>query len=743
MLTDIVACSRPSSDVTSPIFRQYRSSTDKQRKKETIELEPLTIIGTSFAAILALNLLATVLIWTEFRSCRFEYIRFVAIGQSFAVVYQAVNLWLTIAPPTDLGLRLSNMTIFLSGLFYLVASMGRSTPPERWIYGAAACYVTILVVDLFVPLPILDWSWYFIFLLFAATPAVTLFCFSARQKSLVTVLQLLVGSSLITGLILLDSNPDLGGVVYLLNAMLVPILTITFVITAVSLSRLELADRERDYRVFFDAVKEVFYRSDQEGCITAVSPSFSQFEIHADAMEGALLSDYLTDPETYLTKLETAKSTMQPFEYSGAMIGGGLKTDCEITCTPILDLSTQRLHFAGVIRNTHERNLLKQQFIDAQRRESLGVLAGGVAHDFNNLMQGIMGHTELLLRPKTTDAGEQKDRLISILKATTTAGNLCRQLLQYTGKSYEDIEEFDLTETIAEVVDILKPSHSQNIETQLQLPDMPVFVRGDKSQIGQVFLNLIKNAMEAVDDDGRILVTLEKREVDRNHITHYRLARDFPPGEYLIVAVRDNGPGIDPAIQPLIFDPFFSTKQGGHGLGLAAISGILQSHKGAISLDSRKGEGAVFSVFMPSLKEHAELNPVPTVGSLPSKLILLVDDDEIIRDVATAILEEAGHRVLVAHDGIHALEIFDASADTIDLLVTDVRMPQMDGITLTRRLKQDHPTLPVIIATGYADISNELNSSESLRFEFIRKPYRSHELLAAVESAFKKMASAA
>lgn len=701
------------------------------------EISGLTL---SFIVMIGLNLLASILAIGEYRNNAVKFLKRVAVGQVLALAWHAINLRLTFSAGSSLTLLVSGVLMFGSGVFFLGAALHDHSPEVRKLAAVCVGYALLLTLGTLITPQALQLGWMVTFGLFLLIPVATIRFFRARSKWLLAALQMPVATSLIIGIVLLSREADLetGGFLYFLVAIFQPLITIVYVTSAVRLSRLEVAEREKEYRLFFDSIMEVFFRMDKAGRVTSVSPSVSQFGVSPDEISGTRLADYLVLPDEFQSLIAGDESHTEAFQIDAAFKTVHGKIDCRITCSPITDGSVGHSHFVGSIRNTHERNLLEQQFIEAQRRESLAVLAGGVAHDFNNILQGILGHAELLRDFGDLEKEDRKQRLDSIISGADTAGILCRQLLLYTGKGFEHKEVFDLRSTLNEVIDILRPTHSGAIRISLHVPELPTLVYGGRSQLGQVFLNLLRNAIDALGKSGNIIVTVALQHGADKESSRNVTGTESELGDtgYFRITVQDDGPGISDDIQPHIFDPFFTTKPDGQGLGLAAVSGILKDHKGSIRVESAKNQGASFIVLIPQSRQQADTATKPEMKAPKGrKRILLVDDEPEILNVASTMLRKAGYEVTEATNGIHALEVIASNDQEFDMMITDIRMPELDGVELARSLAKSRPEMPVILSTGYADLSTRLTPTESARYTVIRKPYRTRDLVEVVEAS--------
>ncbi|NTW98695.1 MAG: PAS domain S-box protein, partial [Geobacteraceae bacterium] len=384
-----------------------------------------------------------------------------------------------------------------------------------------------------------------------------------------------------------------------------------------------------------------------------------------------------------------------------------------------------------------EKLSLELQLQQTQKLESLGVLAGGIAHDFNNLLAVIIGHCSLAkLRPITA-----LDSIQPIEKAAERAAALCQQMLAYAGKAHFTKSRVHLEELVDEMVEMSKSSIGKNVEVTCDLAsDIPPMMV-DASQIRQVTMNLIINASEAIGaSQGVVRVSLSKRTVRVDHQEKDYLGAIIPPGGYACLDVTDNGCGMDDETKQRIFEPFYTTKFTGRGLGMSAVLGIVKAHNGALQLFSQPGRGTTFIVFLPiQMTDPAEDQslhhtppPSPWQGS---GTILLVEDEESIRCIAQEMLEELGFKVIKASNGKDAIELYRQYSSDIRLTVTDIGMPVMDGYALFRELTGINPELPIIISSGFGDMDvSEHIAPENIAGR-ISKPYsfdKMREVLKAV-----------
>jgi PAS domain S-box-containing protein len=381
----------------------------------------------------------------------------------------------------------------------------------------------------------------------------------------------------------------------------------------------------------------------------------------------------------------------------------------------------------GRIEAERERDRVNAQLLHAQKLESLGLLASGVAHDFNNLLAVILGNASLAVI-RAEAAGADVALLSDIVTASRRAQNLTRQLLAYAGKAPFRTEHLDLSANVREILGLVETAFPKKVVLDLHLsPNLPP-VQADPSHLQQVVMNLVMNAAEAVGDMvGRVSVSTSLHELDEA-----RAARlGTHPGVYVLFEVVDTGPGMKPDVLARVYDPFFSTKGIGRGLGLSAVTGIVRAHGGAIHFHSVSGEGTRCMVYLPAAE-----GVVPEAGSkveVPRMrpavgTILVVDDEPEVRATARLLLEFLGYRVLEAGDGPTALGVLDDDATPIVGVLLDLTMPIMDGEETLARIRDHHPDLPVVVSSGYDETGAMGGKLPSGPTAFLQKPYTLQEL---------------
>ena len=371
-----------------------------------------------------------------------------------------------------------------------------------------------------------------------------------------------------------------------------------------------------------------------------------------------------------------------------------------------------------------EKLVFEQQIQQTQKLESLGVLAGGIAHDFNNILAVIIGNCSLAEMNYET----ARNYIPVIEKAAERAAGLCRQMMTYAGKASSTPSLVIMWLLVDDVVNMLKTTIRQNVTIKTSyLPDIPT-ITGDASQLRQIVMNLIINASEAIGDvQGEVSVSLSKSEIKAGQTVKDHLGTVIPSDTYLCLEITDNGCGMDEETKRRIFEPFYTTKFPGRGLGMSAVLGILKAHNGALQISSQPGEGAAFKVYLPVAKSVAteEESPQQAAPALwqGNGTVLLVEDEVEVISIASAMMKEMGFTVIEAVNGKEALELYQQGAADITLVVTDIGMPVMDGYELFRKLKTIDPKLPIIISSGFGNTDIKSNLPIEEIAGLVSKPY--------------------
>jgi PAS domain S-box-containing protein len=380
---------------------------------------------------------------------------------------------------------------------------------------------------------------------------------------------------------------------------------------------------------------------------------------------------------------------------------------------------------------TEERLHLERQMQYAQRLESLGVLAGGVAHDFNNLLAAIMGNADLALLDLPSES-PLRGLIEEISRAGRRAAELCRQMLAYSGRVRFIMQPLDLSQLLDQMTHMLQASVSKKVVLRYNLDRQLPLIEADSSQLQQVLVNLVLNASEAIGDGvGTVSLATGSMRASRNYLLSCQVGDPLSPGRYAFVEVTDNGAGMSAETLSRIFDPFFSTKFPGRGLGLAAVVGIVASHKGAIHVKSTLDKGTVFRILFPTSESDEADAPdlAPRVRDAAGRgAVLLVDDEEQVRTMGRRMLQRLGFEVVVAEDGQKALTECLACEGDFACVVLDLTMPVFDGAETLKAMRQRFPALPIVIASGYGETEVAQRLGDRTISGFIQKPFQFEEL---------------
>jgi PAS domain S-box-containing protein len=416
----------------------------------------------------------------------------------------------------------------------------------------------------------------------------------------------------------------------------------------------------------------------------------------------------------------------------------GRRIRISLTLSPLLDGSGRLIGASAIKRDVTAQRALEAQLQSAQRMEAVGRLAGGIAHDFNNLLTVIGGEASFALKD-VSQPGRLRRSLERVIEAAERAAALTQQLLTFSRRQIAQAEELQLNDVVQKLQALLRPLIGEHIAVRTLLADDLGMVRGNRVQLEQVVMNLALNARDAMPDGGTLTIQTENVFVDgRFAAEQIRLT----PGPYVMMSVSDSGEGMDPVTQANIFEPFFTTKQPGHGtgLGLATVYAIVQEAGGAIYVYSEPGFGSVFKVYLPRLDRAAEVRRVPPPSAeRPAAtggrgLVLLVEDEPRVRSFCADVLQSAGYRVLEAGSGEEAMKLAVSGVGPIELLLTDVVLPGMNGRVVAERLLTLRPELKVLYMSGYTDDMVVRTGVVAGGTAFLQKPFTAESLLQRVRA---------
>ena len=500
-----------------------------------------------------------------------------------------------------------------------------------------------------------------------------------------------------------------------------------------------LIDREARLRQLIETTMEGVWTIDEHNRTTLVNEQMARMLGYTPAaMLGRSMFDFMDEraQAEATANVERRKRGIGERHEFRLRHANGADVWVVMASTPLPPLDGRYAGALAMVTDVTERHNLELKVQHSQKLESLGVLAGGVAHDFNNLLVGILGNAGLAmmqLRPESPVAPLLK----AIETAALRAADLTRQMLAYSGRGRFVIEPISLNGVIEEMVHLLGTVISKKAILRFELsPDLPV-IDADATQIRQVLMNLVTNASDAIGDrsgviairTGTVVVGLDELRDSYDQL--------LPEGTYVYCEVTDTGVGMDAATRARIFDPFFTTKFTGRGLGLAATLGILRGHHGAIHVDSAPGEGARFRVLLPARARSATLSSPAIVIAPPPATghVLVVDDEAMIRDIASRVLESGGYQVTTANDGVDALRLFAERPDAFVCVLLDMTMPQLNGEETFAALRKLAPDVRVVLSSGYTEQEATQRFIGKGLAGFVAKPWSADELLAAIARA--------
>ena len=385
-----------------------------------------------------------------------------------------------------------------------------------------------------------------------------------------------------------------------------------------------------------------------------------------------------------------------------------------------------------------ERRGLEARLEEDRKAESLRLMAGGIAHDFNNLLVGMLGGADLLLTETLSEDGQRTARTVK--QSALLASDLCRKMLSYTGQAAYEPELTDLTQLVRQTVTTFAGALPERVSVEFDLKaELPV-AQVDPQEISQVILNLIVNAAEAYEASGGVVhVATGSTRIDHSFLDRIQVAGEVPTGEYIFCQVRDMGCGVDPDTRSRIFDPFFSTKPTGRGLGLAATRGILRAHGGCVQFESQPGAGTTVRIFFPVDESGLELQPPEPVAD-SAGCVLVIDDEPMVCEIVSKMLDRAGFTTMMATSAAEGTTLFSARSREVDIILLDVSIPGTSCQELTARLLTLDPTARIVLCSGSSARDPQLKSILPKSYGFLSKPFSSDALIQKVEDTVSRRA---
>jgi len=457
----------------------------------------------------------------------------------------------------------------------------------------------------------------------------------------------------------------------------------------------------------------------------------------ASAVLGRSAASFLpTDPAKYQ---EAKHVLLEKGNWTGELTAanrGGNELIVESRWTLVRDKQGNPTRILIIDTDITEKKTIEAKFLRAQRMDSIGALAGGIAHDLNNALAPVIMGTELL---RACEGGTDRDRFLDIITANAQrATELVQQILSFARGSGHASGPVQLRQIIDEMSKMIQETFPKSFLFSVQVSEDGLWiVQGDSTELHQVLLNLCVNARDAMPHGGRLTLSAQNFTLDARAAA----ATNAKPGLYVMVSVSDTGTGIPPEVLPRIFEPFFTTKtEKGMGLGLSTVAGIIQHHGGFMDIQTEFGKGTEFKVYLPALdftetEEAKSQEAAPPTGH--GELILVVDDEEALLGLTKTMLESCGYQVITAPNGMQGIARFKEKAHEIKLLITDSDMPHLNGMGTIRAIRELNPNIPVIIASGYNQDTEELRKNDILHLKNLGKPYSLGQLLLAVSTSLR------
>lgn len=502
-----------------------------------------------------------------------------------------------------------------------------------------------------------------------------------------------------------------------------------------------LRESEERLRALIDASPDhIYFKDDQGQWIIANKAGLQLFNLENAPYQGKTdreLAEYApffrealfycaeTDEKTWIEGKLSQVNEIVP------QMDGTFRT-FNVIKAPVFNEDGSRKGLVVLGRDITEQIKSEKLLRQAQKMEGLGVLAGGVAHDFNNLLVAMLGQTSLAL-DKIRDESPARPHVEKAVNAAKRAADLTQQMLAYSGRGHFEVRPLNLNVLIEENLHLFAASTPKNVSLHSELADSLPRIEADAGQMQQVVMNLIINGAEAIGDaQGRVLVVTGVEDIEEGDGRFQQFtASPLAPGPYVTLEVHDNGAGMDAETTTKIFDPFFSTKQTGHGLGLAAVSGIVRGHNGGIGVYSEVGQGTTFKILLPVSKAHAvddRRETAVSVASSKASLVLVIDDEAPVREAVADILEMDGIEVIAAANGTDGIALYQERMADIGLVILDLSMPGISGEETFRRLRRINPNVKVLLSSGYSQVEAIRHFSGEGLAGFMQKPYNAATL---------------
>jgi len=496
---------------------------------------------------------------------------------------------------------------------------------------------------------------------------------------------------------------------------------------------------ERKYRSLVESIPDIIFTLDLDGTINYIGPRWKKILGHDESeVLGKYFIHFAPAEEHYLL-VQVFKEARNDKKSVENILWKYIRKDGQIryfsgSAAPLLDEQGQVVGTMGIARDITEHKKLEEQVLQAQKMDSIGNLAGGIAHDFNNLLGGILGYASYV-KKKMSPKDPLYHSVKNIERSAQQAAELTKQLLGFARRGKNQVKPINCNALIQDLIQFLGRTIDKRVTLEVELDAHLNLIEGDETQLEQSLINICLNARDAMPSGGTLkIVTTNQTPPQIDHIKQ----RGRKEGDYIKITLSDTGTGMTPEVQSQIFEPFFTTKEPGRGtgLGLSMVYGIIQNHGGYIDLKSEPGQGTSFELYLPAIPDVMieEIPPLSQgqIAHTGSETILVVDDEEIIRQLGADILEDEGYKVLMASRGEEAIQIYQENREDIALVVLDVVMPGLGGKETFLKLKNINPKIKVLLSSGYSTNEEVGGILKEGVGGFVQKPYRDEELIGKV-----------
>ena len=504
-----------------------------------------------------------------------------------------------------------------------------------------------------------------------------------------------------------------------------------------AITRLEaeeaLKRSEERHRELVEEINDVIFALDLDGAVTYVSPALERFSRYrAEDVVGHHFCDFVypEDVDDFNIRLEDAlKGKSRSFDFRVMDVDGNVEY-VRTSMQPVIqdgDIVGARGAMTNItehVTGERERRRLLEQLRHGQKMESLGKLAGGIAHHFNNLLQGILGHTSLALEELPVHS-ETHDSIAEVQKIAERAANLSNQMLAFSGRGKFVVKTVDVGAFLSETEHLLRVTAGSSADLRIPLPRGLPKVRIDAGQVRQALVQLVANAVEAcAGGEGVVALSASAQWCDAAYLATVTAQENLAEGEYVVINVEDTGHGMDDEAVTRAFEPFFSTRHTGRGLGLSMVIGVMRGHHGGVQIESAPGQGTTVRMLFPTGEGGGDaVVDVESTGRWRTTgVALIADDEDVVTDVLERMLRSMGFDVIVTRDGRQTVDAFDEHSARIRVVILDLLMPELNGIEVYRQIRARDPHVPVLISSGYNE-QNAEDLPEELADTFLHKPY--------------------